>query len=145
MSKTLSKKIKDLTINDNDDELVIRIKKSSIRGAGKGAFAGTFIKKGDELGEYKGKRISEKEFNKLKNTNYVFEVTLPNKKNVYIDAKNPKSSSWHRYVNGAKTKLQRKKINTHFYQYGRKIYLRATKDIPVNTELICDYGEYYWE
>lgn len=126
------------------DEVLIIIKKSKLRGAGEGAFAGTFIHKDDELGEYTGKKLTESQFKLLKNTNYIFEVTKSDGTPFYIDARDPDTSSWIRYVNGAKTKKQREKINTGFYQYRNRIFLRAVKDIPVGTELVSDYGEYYW-
>ena len=62
----------------------------------------------------------------------------------YIDAQNKKKSNWLRYVNGAKTKSQKRKINVEAYQYGEKVFYRTIKKIKEKEELIIDYGDEYW-
>merc|ERR1712224_585110 len=63
---------------------------------------------------------------------------------LYVDAEPANFSNWTRYVNGAKTKEQRKKVNMEVYQYGQKLYYRSSEDIDTDEELLIDYGSDYW-
>ena len=125
----------------------VEIKPSRIKNAGYGAYATTLIKKNTRLDEYRGRLLDVNGFNRLRNTQYVFEVAKKIKgkyQTFYIDAKSLKDSNWTRYVNGAKTKTQKKQINIATYQYNGKIFYKTIKDIPVGQELIVDYGDEYW-
>lgn len=121
------------------------IKPSLIPNAGLGVFALRNIKKGKILGYYKGKILTEDQYLKLKNKEYIFEINLKNQPNIYIDAKSKKLSNWTRYVNGAKTKKQKKMINIKPIQRGYNIYYTTLRDIKKGEELIMDYGEFYWD
>ena len=127
---------------------LIFIKKSSLKGAGKGAFARKDIATKTKLGEYSGRLIDKEAFDKLKDTLYTFEVTKKFEGRYYlfyIDASDPKHSSLLRYVNGALGKKQKKLVNVESYQYAEKIYYRACRDIKKGEELIIDYGDNYWD
>ena len=125
----------------------VEIKVSQIKNAGYGAYAKMLIKKNTRLDEYQGRLLDAHAFNRLRNTQYVFEVAKKvdgKYQTFYIDAKSLKNSNWTRYVNGAKTKAQKKQINIATYQYKGKIFYKTIKDIPVGQELIVDYGDEYW-
>jgi len=117
---------------------------SDITGAGFGVKAVKFIPKGKVLGRYKGVRLTKKEYLKLKDKSYVFEVKISNHNSVYIDGKDINTSNWTRFINGARTKKQQKMINIDTYQQNKNIYFEAIKDIYPGDELIYDYGSHYW-
>ena len=131
MSKTPSKKSKKLHL----------LNRSNIRNAGIGAFANINIKKGTLLGEYKGNYVSKQQFERMRNTNYIFQVNKRGKIHHYIDGRR---GNWITRINGAKTALQVRKINVECYQYGQKIYYKAKKNIKKGEEFIIYYGDEYW-
>ena len=120
---------------------VLKVQASTIPNAGLGVFALTDIKKGERLGEYTGRRVDEKTFQRMRNTQYVFEVNLPTGKKEYIDAK--RSPCLMARINGAKTPAQRKKVNVWSYQNRRRIFFQAKTDIREGDELLLDYGSDY--
>ena len=135
---------KNKNFNKDLDE-TIAIKPSLIKGAGNGAFAKINIKSGRKLGEYNGVLMGTEEYNALTDQSYIFEVAKKVQDKYYtfyIDAINSGDSL--RYVNGANTAKQKKKINVESYQYAGRIFFRANKDIKKGQELIIDYGDNYW-
>lgn len=118
------------------------VKKSKIKGAGKGVFAKIDIPKGTVLGWYRGKYLTEKQFEKLPDskTDYVWYIN----DNLYVDGSKIKKNNMLIYVNGAKTKAQKKKINVDSHNYRKKIWYKTTKKIKKGDELIVDYGEEYF-
>lgn len=120
----------------------IKIIKSKIKNAGKGVSALKNLKKGTNLGIYKGKLLSKKQYNKLKDKSYVWEIDTP-KGVIYHDGKFIKRNNILRYVNGVKSKNQ--KENVEAYQYNKTIRYRTSKNIKKGEELIINYGEGYWE
>ena len=135
-------KHKDFNLNLKD---LIDIKKSTIPKAGKGAFAKTRIGCGTRIGEYNGRLHDYASYENLNDKLYVFEVAKKHKDRYhlfFIDAK--KEGGYLRYVNGAMTSAQRKKINVEAYQYGERIFFRANKNIKPGQEILIDYGDNYW-
>lgn len=122
---------------------VISIKKSKIRNAGNGAFATKDLPKNYYLGWYRGKKLTEEQYQKQENDDYIWEVNDKNKI-FYIDARPIKNNNKLRYVNGAKTKLQKKKVNVESYQYNKQIRYRTTKKVKSGDELLIDYGDEYF-
>jgi uncharacterized protein len=126
----------------------LTIKKSQIPKAGFGAFASSTINKGTKIGEYQGKLLDQKAYEKLSNQLYIFEVakknTKGNYKTFYIDAAKKAPGRELRFINGAFGKKQKKLINVEAYQYREKIFYRSTKNIKAGEELIIDYGDSYW-
>lgn len=117
------------------------VKKSSIKNAGLGVFAVSTIEKGERLGEYTGKIVTVKDYSRLKNTEYCFQVSIKGRPLHYIDGNR---KSWPSLINGAKTKTQMKLVNVLAYQYRKKIFLKALRSIKPGEELILDYGKSYW-
>jgi len=115
------------------------IKKSTIKNSGKGAFTEIELPKGKTINYYKGEKLSLEKFNKLKNDDYVWELSSP-KGPFYIDASNKNKSNWLRYINHKSGK----KANLEPYQYKGKMYYRTTKKIKAGSELFIDYGDEYW-
>lgn len=122
----------------------MEIRKSSLPDAGYGVFATDYISANTVMEEYKGKRVSVGE---NKDSAYLFAIPDHLGKIQYmIDAEDVKKSNWTRFVNGAKTRVQRKKINVEFVPgIGGKVYLQALQDISPGEEMICDYGSAYWK
>lgn len=127
---------------------LLEVKSSKIRGAGKGAFARVNICEGTRVGEYKGKVLTAAAYDRLRDKAYVYEVAKKVNGRYqmhYIDARLHKRNNPLRYVNGARTAVQKKKINVEAYQYAETIYYRSIRDIAAGEEIIIDYGDSYWE
>lgn len=130
------------------------IKKSEISdNAGLGVFANKNFRKNTKLGEYKGKEIfinswsQADKYNQLKDkindTSYIFLIFDGKKPYKIIDAGNSidtNLTNWTRYINGAKTVKQKKKINAEFYQYDKRAFIKSIKDIQKGDEIILNYG-----
>ena len=94
------------------------IKTSTIPNAGNGAFANIFLPKGSVLGNYKGKRLSSQQYNRLRDQSYVWELSSRHGP-IYIDGKNPKLSNWLRFLNDSRDR----RVNVEPYQSHGNIYL----------------------
>ena len=124
--------------------LQLEIKPSSIENAGMGVYAVDKIPKG-ACGIYKGVKKS------LNNGNAYYSWVIyeyddqtgepiSNKEMYLLDASNPKTSNWTRYVNcGMKKKFNNMACSQKF----DKIYYYTTKNIEPGTELFIDYGKDY--
>ena len=117
----------------------LEVKDSMIPKAGKGLFTKTPFKKDTILGHYTGDKLTRKQFFKLKDTSYVWEIH----KHLFIDAKN-RPEVLLRFVNGACNSEQKEQINCEAEIHNDKMWYKILKDIPENTELIVDYGNIYF-
>lgn len=117
----------------------IKVKKSTIPKAGKGAFATENFHKGEVIGKYTGERISKKVFEQMDNSRrvYVLEVIKGNRK-FLIDAYDPEKSGWPRYINHYP---KNSKPNVEFLEDGR---ISVIRHIKAGEELFIDYGDQYW-
>lgn len=118
------------------------VKPSNIKGAGLGVFATEFIPTGKKLGWYRGRRLSRNEWMNVENDQYAWMLHKKGEEE-YIDGLKVKHNNKLRFVNGAMTDTQRKKINTAAFQQDNDIWYRATKDILPGEELLVDYGPSY--
>lgn len=118
---------------------MILIKKSTIKGAGKGAFAKKNFEKYELLDEYKGIFIKPKDY---KNDSwYVWELYYDDGDVLgYIDSQDKDYSNWTRYVNCPNSKKQE---NVMAVQKNRKIFYYACKKIKEGDELFVWYGPEY--
>jgi hypothetical protein len=132
--KRSSKKLRGLTPSE------YTITTSTIPNAGNGAFTNIFLKKGTVLGNYKGKRLSKDQYNRLRDQSYVWELSSRYGP-IYIDGKNPKVSNWLRFLNDSRDR----RINVEPYQYRGDIYYRTIKNIKSGEELFISYGDDYWD
>lgn len=124
---------------------LLELKKSKIRNAGLGCFAKTVIPAGTLIGPYDGKYMTLKQRNRVRDGAYIWKIT----DDLYVDARNFKKNNPLRYVNGAKTPLQKSKINCEVKFFGpnpssMKVYYMTTKNILPGQELIVSYGDSYF-
>lgn len=121
----------------------LTVKKSTIPKAGMGLFATVDIPKGTKIGYYAGVYLNEKQYNRLKNQNYVWYI----KKDLYVDAY-PCKKALLRYSNSFMSRKQRikmkKKYNIEPYTYGGKLWYRTIRNVKAGDELFIDYGPEYW-
>jgi hypothetical protein len=121
----------------------LRVKKSTLPGAGKGLFTRVFIPKGEKIVEYKGKVTTWKEVKDEDGKNaYIFYV----KRHHVIDA-------WRtlrhlaRYANDARglTRIKGIKNNCDYITEDLKAYIESKTNIPAGSEIFVDYGPDYWK
>ncbi|MBS1662382.1 MAG: SET domain-containing protein [Bacteroidetes bacterium] len=118
------------------------VKRSTLKGAGKGLFTNIDIPRGKKIVEYKGKVTSWKEVDDKKGLNgYIYYVS----KDHVIDASETKEAL-ARYANDAKGLSQTEGIrnNCTYEIEGKKVYIKAMKNIPAGSELLVGYGKEYW-
>ena len=121
----------------------LKIKRSTLPGAGKGLFTTRFIPKGTRIVEYKGKISSWKDADHQDGGNgYIYYV----KRYHVIDAL-PRPKAIARYANDARGMTRVKGItnNSDYVEDGLKVYIESTKDIPANSEIFVGYGKEYWD
>lgn len=121
----------------------LKIKRSTLPGAGKGLYTTKFIPKGTRIVEYKGKISSWKEADHQNGGNgYIYYV----KRYHVIDAL-PRPKALARYANDAQGMIKVKGItnNSDYVEDGLKVYIESKKDIPANSEIFVGYGKEYWD
>jgi SET domain-containing protein len=116
-------------------------KLSNIKGAGIGVFAFSCIKKNTRLGKYEGISNDFNMYSKLRNKNYIWQIN----DNLFVDG-NPKlkKNNILSYVNGAKSRCQKRKINVYAYLHKNNIYYKTLTNVKKGEEIIVDYGDRYW-
>ena len=121
---------------------LLELKKSKIRGAGIGCFARTTIPAGTVIGPYHGRYMTMKQRQRVLDGTYIWKIH----DDLFVDAKHFKRNNPLRYVNGAKTKLQKEKINCEVRFLGRtpSVYYMTTRDVLPGEELIIYYGDTYF-
>lgn len=125
------------------------VKKSRIKGAGKGLFTTSPIRKGDIIVEYKGIKstwnVAMKKYKgDIKAARYIFHITDKNT----VDAQfTPEELA--RYANDAEAPIpgvkHRLKNNAHYQVIKSKPYIVAEKNIGAGAEIFVDYSGDYWE
>lgn len=125
------------------------VKKSRIKGAGKGLFTTSRIRKGDIIVEYKGVKSTwdvamRKYKGDIKAARYIFHITDKNT----VDAQfTPDELA--RYANDAEAPIpgvkNRFKNNAHYQVIKSKPYIVAEKNIGAGAEIFVDYSGDYWE
>ena len=123
---------------------LLEVKPSKIHGMG--AFAKTSIPEGTVMGPYKGRYMTAEERAHVDDGAYIWKIN----ENRFVDAKFSQKNNPLRYINGAKTKSQKKKVNCEMRNVGKfpcceKVYYVTTKNVPAVEELIIDYGPYYFK
>ena len=121
----------------------LKVRRSTLPGAGKGLFTTKFIPKDTRIVEYKGKISSWKDADHQNGGNgYIYYV----KRYHVIDAL-PRPKALARYANDAQGMIKVKGIrnNSDYVEYGLKVYIESKKDIPANAEIFVGYGKEYWD
>ena len=119
----------------------LEVRASQIDGAGDGVFAGEDIPTRTCLGTYMGKRLTCIECMEMRDTRYVYEVFHP-EGTTFIDG--GQGGNWTSMVNGARTDVERTRINVESVQIDNNIVFFTTRDISMGEELLLDYGNRYW-
>jgi len=123
-------------------EKQLKVKRSKLKGAGKGLFTTKAIPKGTKIVEYKGRVTTWKEVNEQKGHNgYIYYV---NRRHV-IDAWRTRSAL-ARYANDAQGLVRAEGLrnNCSYEEEGLRVFITSTKDIPAGSELFVGYGREYW-
>ena len=119
------------------------VKRSTLKGAGKGLFTTRDIPRGAKIVEYKGKVTSWKEVDSHQGFNgYIYYV---NRQHV-IDAR-PAKAAIARYANDARGIVRTGGINNNctYIIEGLKVYIKSMRNIPSGSELLVGYGKEYWQ
>jgi len=118
----------------------LKIKKSTLLGAGKGLFTTIPIAKGQRIVEYLGK-IKRNANSENTDLRYAFVV----KPGYVIDAMNYKKGI-AQFANDATGtgRVKYLRNNCYYERDGLRVYITALKNIKANMELLCFYGEDYW-
>jgi hypothetical protein len=119
------------------------VKRSTLKGAGKGLFTTRAIPRGKKIVEYKGKVTTWKDASDHTGFNgYIYYV---NRHHV-IDAA-PATGALARYANDAKGMLRRDGLrnNCTYRIEGLRVFIYSMKDIPAGSELFVGYGKEYWD
>jgi hypothetical protein len=119
------------------------VKRSTLKGAGKGLFTTRDIPRGKKIVEYKGKVTTWKEVDSRDGMNgYIYYV---NRYHV-IDAADSKEAL-ARYANDAKGLVRSDgvKNNCTYNIEGKRVYIVSMKKIPAGSEILVGYGKEYWD
>ena len=119
------------------------VKRSTLKGAGKGLFTTRDIPRGTKIVEYKGKVTNWKEVDSRKGLNgYIYYVN----RNHVIDARAAREAI-ARYANDARGIVRTEGVNNNctYIIEGLKVYIKSMRDIPAGSELLVGYGKEYWD
>lgn len=119
----------------------LKVKPSTIPGAGMGLFTAVYILKGTRIVEYKGRITSWEEVEDDSDNGYLLKVSPEH----VIDAKED-HQALARYANDASglSKVKGLSNNCIYVQEDLRVYIESIKDIPPGSELLVSYGKAYW-
>lgn len=124
-------------------EKYLIVKRSTLKGAGRGLFTTTDIPGGTRIVEYKGRISSWKEVDGHGGKNgYIYYVSRRH----VIDARQTKSAV-ARYANDARGIVRVVGIRnncTYAVDHG-KVFIESIRHIPAGSELFVGYGKEYWD
>ena len=119
------------------------IKRSTLKGAGKGLFTTKDIPRGKKIVEYKGKITKWKDVDDQNGMNgYIYYVT----RNHVIDASDAKDAL-ARYANDARGLVRTEGLtnNCTYRIEGLRVFIYSIRNIPAGSELFVGYGKEYWD
>jgi SET domain-containing protein len=119
--------------------LGVRVAKSLIKGAGDGLFAVRPFKKGDRVVEYRGEKLTQKEYDLKYEDDAMGSYGISLSSRYVLDA-GKTSSGVARYVcdfHGSKAG----KPNTEYVNFDGRIWVIALRDIKAGEEFYSDYGD----
>jgi len=145
-------------IRDDPSGVHIRVGPSRIPGAGSGLFAQSALGKATIMGPYKGYKRGTEQLKELMKQGpaamaYIWcpqattELMAENAADVgfCLDAKPATEKNPLRYANGARFASQCPLVNLESCEYDGALYFRTLRAVPAQTELVLDYGDYYWD
>ena len=117
------------------------VKQSGIPYSGMGLYTSEEIKKGETIIEYTGEIKTWDEVKDDPSNGYIYFV----KEDHVIDANNSPDAIG-RYVNDARglTRVKGLTNNSRFVTRDGRVFIKAIKDIPPDTEILVSYGSDYW-
>jgi len=118
----------------------IAIRPSTIPGAGLGAFALEALPANRVIGLYRGEVIDAQEFDRRYPHETLGEYVLQVSKRTYVDARDPATSNWTRYINDGHVQ-GRNLCNVRFTSRGG---VRTKRFIHAGEELFISYGPHYF-
>lgn len=119
------------------------VKRSTLKGAGKGLFTTRDIPVGKKIVEYKGKITKWKDVDDRNGLNgYIYYVN----RNHVIDASDARDAL-ARYANDAKglVRTQGLSNNCTYRIEGLRVFIYSIRNIPAGSELFVGYGKEYWD
>lgn len=135
----------------------LRIKKSTIKGAGEGLFAEKTFPAHSRVIQYTGEKLTNSQLNKRYPGDKQGEYTVKVNKQYSIDARNSAKSSVARYANDARgppgsVTQKHKNADLAHQRIGKKkntprdrVYIEANnRPISKGQEVLVDYGRDYW-
>jgi len=119
-----------------EDDFIVR--KSTIPKAGKGLFAKTKIRRGEHIGFYEGKVLTDKEveFEEYGDSLYLLWIC----KDHWVFGEG-KYGNYTQYINHSRKPNVELVTSTRW----KTARFRALSNIKEGEELFFDYGDYYWE
>ncbi len=126
---------------DNLDS-ILKVKTSTIPGAGKGLFTTRMIPKGSIITEYLGKISTWKDADHDEGNNaYIYYIN----RNHVIDAKG--STAFAHYANDGSgfRKIKGVTNNSEYVVQGKQVFIVAKRDIEAKEEILVGYGKDYWD
>jgi|SRR5579872_5663562 len=124
-------------------EKYLTVKRSTLKGAGRGLFTTRNIPPGTTIVEYKGKVSNWKDVDCGDGLNgYIYYVSRRH----VIDAR-PAKNAFARFANDAKGIVRAKGItnNCTYVVEGGKVFIRSIRHIAAGSELFVAYGKEYWD
>ncbi|MES2380513.1 MAG: SET domain-containing protein [Bacteroidota bacterium] len=128
--------------------MALYIDNSILKGAGKGLFTDSLIKRGEKVVEYTGDVITWKECERrngdMKDGVGAYYFYISEKK--CIDAQNH-LDSMARYCNDANgfTKIPGLRNNARFEIIRGRVYIIASRNLKPSDEVFVAYGREYWD
>jgi len=122
----------------------LEVKKSKIKGSGKGLFTKVHIKKGKLINQFTGKLIKNEKVEELNNNNKLLYLIEWDEKHT-LNVEN--SNCLAKYANDAEGIKKTKGFsnNSEICFEKNKLFLRAIKDIEAGEEIYVSYGKEYWD
>lgn len=119
------------------------VKRSTLKGAGKGLFTTLDIPRGKKIVEYKGRVTTWRDVDSREGMNgYIYYVN----RNHVIDAQ-PAKGAMARYANDARGIVRSAGINNNctYIIEGHKVFIQSLRNIPAGSEILVGYGKEYWD
>lgn len=115
------------------------IRKSTIPGAGLGLFSKMAIRKGDTIGPYTGKILTDAQANRAPYVNSLYLVWVCKDCWIYGE---PPYANYTRYINHDDRRPNAELITSSRWKKAR---IAALRNIRPGEEIFFDYGESYWD
>jgi SET domain-containing protein len=120
------------------DETAFEVKKSSIEGIGLGLFAKEKIHKGDTIGYYTGRILTDAQTERKPYVDSHYILWVCKDYNILGEGR---EANYTRYINHSDRPNARLVVSTRW----KTARFEALKKIKPGEEIFFDYGPYFWE